>query len=94
MAVTNQQVLDAVEGVARRFDALNGRLRESEQTQAAIVQWRRDHEQAHDDHEQAHDAVVDEVRDLRRRQNIGASALGVTQLISSTITASLFGKSP
>ena len=87
MAVTNQQILDAVGGIASRLDALNGRLRESEQVQAAIVQWRRDHEQADDD-------LIDEVRDLRRRQNIGASALGVTQLISSTITAILFGKSP
>lgn len=87
MAVTNQQILDAVKGVASRLDALNGRLRVSEQTQAALIQWRRDHEQADDE-------MIDEVRDLRRRQNIGASALGVAQLISSTITAILFGKSP
>lgn len=84
MAVTNQQILNAVVELRGDVKLLNGRLRESEQVQAALVQWRRDHEQASDD-------MTDEVRDLRRRQNVGASVLGIAQLLSSTISAILFG---
>lgn len=84
MPVTNQQILNAVVELRGDVKALNGRLRESENVQAAIVQWRRDHEQASDD-------MADEVKDLRRRQNLGASVLGVAQLVSSTVSAILFG---
>ena len=88
MAVTNQQILDAVVELRGDVKLLNGRLRESENVQAALVQWRRDHDR---DHEQASDDMADEVKDLRRRQNIGASVLGVTQLVSSTISAIFLG---
>lgn len=91
MAVTNKQVLEAIQAlredelaeIKQKLDQLNGRQRESEQVQASLVQWRRDHEAVADE-------MKDEIKAQRNKTNIAATVLALGQVISAVI----FGNKP
>lgn len=96
MGVTNAQLLKAIQElrddelaeIKQKLDQVNGRVRDSEQVQAALVQWRRDHEKAN---AETIKELKDEDRVLRGRTNVAGVILAVSQA-AATFGAFIFGQ--
>ena len=93
MAVTNKQILDAIESmrqeeladIKEQIKTMNGRVRMTEQAVASFQTWRHDHGK------DVHDAQDAEIQSLRSKTNMAAMILATGQVIIAAVGAALFG---
>lgn len=76
MTVSNEQILQAVEGLGAKIDTVNGRVRENETAIAVLSEWKTSQTRAHED-------LEGEVGGLRNRQNIFSGALAAFQAVAA-----------
>lgn len=99
MAITNAQLLKTIESlrdddlaeIKAKLDLLNGRQRETEQSQASILQWRHDFESTCG---KTKEYMREDIQKLRDRTNLWSSMLSLGELAIAAVLAALFGNKP